>query len=120
MADMEKAVRRTRSDYEKLLTEQESSGLSLRAFAESRGVNVATFYGWHRRLRPKRAQHKKGGPALVPVRVVDPVTEATPACGPAPPQTFEVTIPGERVISVPVGFDAQELRRLLSVLDSSC
>ena len=120
MAEMENPVRRTRADYEKLLAEYGASGLSLRAFAESKGIKPGTLYAWHRRLRPRVTRQKQKKSTLVPVRLVGGVEEAAPTQPVTTARSFEVTIPGERVVSVPIGFDAEELRRLLAVLDAAC
>jgi len=116
MAEVKERIRRTREDYEILLAEHGGSGLSLRAFAESKGIKPATLYCWHRRLRPRRGKKK---PTLVPVRVVDASPAAGTTSGDAAEHRFEITVPGDRIVSVPSGFDAEELRRLLDVLDAA-
>ena len=61
------SVRGNAAHYERLLTEQESSGRSLRAFARERGLSPWTLYGWRaklgrsrRRARTEAAQEEPG------------------------------------------------------------
>lgn len=63
--------------YRQLLTEQEASGQSLRAFAAERGLSPWTLYGWRVKLgraRPRRgsrrAEPKESGSGFVAVDVV--------------------------------------------------
>jgi hypothetical protein len=42
--------------YRSLLAEQEASGLSLRAFAASRGLSQWTLYGWRSRLARSKSR----------------------------------------------------------------
>lgn len=88
----------------------ESSGLSGKAFAEREGLPYRTFLAWRRWLsRPGRSTVRKAAaPVLEPVRVVPDEPVATRA--------FEVRLAERLVVSVPPGFDASELQRLLSVL----
>jgi hypothetical protein len=93
--------------YRELLIEQAGSGLSLRSFAESKGIKPATFYVWSRRLRI-RERAVSSGPAMLPVHVL-----------PRPPSRgcFEVTLVSGRELRVPSGFDEGELARLVAVLE---
>ena len=63
--------------YRELLTEQESSGQSLRAFAAERGLSPWTLYGWRVKLGrarsrrgSRRAEPKDSGAGFVAVDVV--------------------------------------------------
>jgi hypothetical protein len=63
--------------YRKLLSEQERSGQSLRAFAGERGLSPWTLYGWRVKLgrarprrRSRRAAPKASRPGFVAVDVV--------------------------------------------------
>jgi len=66
--------------YRGLLSEQESSGQSLRSFARDRGLSAWTLYGWRQRLgwtRTRRARASVSSmPDLVAVDVVDRVEPA--------------------------------------------
>jgi hypothetical protein len=60
--------------YRSLLAEQEASGLSLRAFAASRGLSQWTLYGWRSRLlrsKSRRSAARARRPAgFVPVDII--------------------------------------------------
>ena len=107
----EPKTRRSEAEYRRLLAERERSGLTLKAFAESRGIKPQTLYAWHRRLR-----HAPDSVAIVPVQVVETANQS----GVTSERCFEVTISSDCVVSVPPGFDANELARLMSVLGSRC
>jgi len=118
MAD-EPRKRRGRADYEALLAEHGQSGLTLRAFAETAGVNPATLYSWNRRLRPRQPEKRHPGkPRLVPLRVVDAEQQERATQRDLPAPCFELSFGAGRLLSIPPRFDAGELRRLLAVLDA--
>lgn len=98
----------TESKWRALISEQEKSGLTARAFAESRGITATTMYWWRCRLRrqPARAE-------LVPVQVVDREMAVDDQRGSA---DFELRIDSAVTLRIPVGFDEGELRRLVRVL----
>ncbi len=104
---------RGRADYEVLLAEHEGSGLTLRAFAESAGVKAATLYAWKRKLRPGQVKRRTQGAHLVPLRVVGGAEERE-----ATEPHFKLALGHARVLSIPMQFDAGELRRLLAVLEA--
>ena len=80
--------------------------MSVRAFAESRGIPQATMYWWRNRLRRRREQTE-----LVPVEVVehDTVTGRRDS----DPADFELRLDGAMTLRIPAGFDEAELRRLI-------
>jgi transposase-like protein len=66
-------VERGAAFYERLLTEQESSGLNLIEFSRERGLSPWTLYGWRRKLgrsRRRRRADKDGEAGFVAVDVV--------------------------------------------------
>ena len=112
----EQKKRRSRADYEALLAERDTSGLTLRAFAESVGIKPATLYSWNRRLRAKQ-RYAEETPRLAPLQVVE-AEPTTPSPDGVETTWFELTLGDERVLLIPVGFDSSELRRLLAVLQA--
>jgi hypothetical protein len=63
-----------------------------------------------RSVKRQRGQDKAS--ALVPLVIESsPPSESTPL--------FELVLPGDRVLRVPAGFDAEALKRLLGVLEES-
>lgn len=91
------------SKWRSLIAEQERSGLTARAFAESRGITPTTLYWWRSRLRQR-------GAALVPVTVVAHDEGAGKESG-----AFELEF-GEMTRRIPRGFAETDLRRLLQAL----
>ena len=86
--------------------EWQTSGLSVRAFCDRRGLTVASFYAW-RRVLERRAAEKA---TFVPVQVLpDAVQTQTSA--------LEVVLADGRTVRVTPGFDAATLRQLLAVLE---
>jgi hypothetical protein len=90
-----------------LLREQASSGLSLRAFAASRGVSANTLQYW----KYKRARWDE---VFEEIRVV-PAAAVERNTAP-----LEVVLSGGRAVRVHGDFDADVLRRLLTALESPC
>ena len=92
--------------WRRWIGEWQTSGLSVRAFCQRRGLTVASFYAWRRALQ-RRAAEKA---TFVPVQVLpDAVQTQTSA--------LEVLLPDGRTVRVAPGFDAATLRRLLAVLE---
>ena len=75
------SVERGAAYYERLLSEQEASGLNLIDFARERGLSPWTLYGWRRKLgrsrRRRRAAIEDSETGFVAVDVVG----AAPATG---------------------------------------
>ena len=116
------------SHWRALITEQEGSGLSVREFAEQRGLSRWSLYGWrskfgrgHRgRGRPKvvagRSSRADAAQDLVAVEILG--GEGSP--GPGVNQGFDLHVGDGIGVRVPHGFDGAELARLVSALRSSC
>lgn len=100
--------------YAEVLADQASSGLSVAEYAVEIGVTASTLYGWRRRLKDREAG--AGRPAspfgLVEVEVSDGRDEGETAA------SLAVRLGGNRRVEVPRGFDAADLRRLVTVLES--
>jgi hypothetical protein len=90
-----------------LLSDQRSSGLTVRAFCESGDIDKAVFYGWRKRLE----ERSPDGPVdFLRVRVA----------AAAPPASLCVTI-GRASVRVERDFDPRLLADLLDVLEArSC
>ena len=100
--------------YATALDDQVSSGLSVAEYATGLGVTAATLYQWRRRLAAQDTAEldRPGSFGLI---------EVMPD-GAAPPEgaesTFVVRLGRDREIDVPREFDAGDLRRLVTVLES--
>lgn len=96
--------------YSAALDVQAASGLSVADYAAQIGVSVPTLYQWRRRLEsPTRAD--RDGAKLVEVTVA---RQAPSGCDGMVVRVCD----GRRSIEVPGGFDCEDLRRLVEVLES--
>ena len=95
----------TEAKWRALIAAQEKSGLTVREFAELRGITAATLYWWRSRLRRDTAD-------LVPVEVVER-GEVGQDRGDA---AFELRVSDSMTLQIRAGFDEAELRRLLRAL----
>jgi hypothetical protein len=96
-----------------LLAEQKRSGLSIREFAEVRGIPAGTIASWGHRLRSaRRDQVAPSSGAVMPVTVVEDRDGGSRRTGPG----FVVTLAAGRRVEIPGDFDARELKRLMEVL----
>ncbi len=83
------------------------SGTSLSAFARQHGLQRRRLTRWIRRLETAASLH------FHPVRL-------TGAVDPHPsPAAIEIELPSGERIRLPRGFDADDLRRVLSILEAS-
>lgn len=123
-------VRRPRwseTEARAILEEQSRSGLSIWAFARSRGLAVKRLYDWRARFAATSALANDGPPSgvsgsssspdravfpFVPVRLV-PVRAAAEEGR----DMLELWVAANRRIRVPTGFDENTLSRLLHLLD---
>lgn len=95
--------RRSSEEISVILSDLKSSGMSQRAFAESRGISLSTLSYWKRRERGMTSQ------SLIPVRIA-----------PSSPidQGFELRLTGGKSLKVPMDFNPESLRLLLEVIES--
>jgi hypothetical protein len=103
-ADKERFWRRT-------LRQWRQSGLSVRAFCRLHDLPEPHFYFWRRALD----ERDRDTPAFVPVQVVPEPGPVQPSDVPA--SGLELLLAGGRVLRINPGFDADTLRRLLTLLE---
>ena len=111
--------------YRRLLEEHARSGLSQAEFAKRKGIPATTLSWWrgeigHRdRLRSERngngATHP---PGLLPVEIVPTKNLAPSKKSDTTRPVFAVRLRSGRELRVQHGFDAQELKRLIEVLET--
>jgi hypothetical protein len=90
-----------RSTWQRHLDDQLSSGLSQRDFCASRGLSLASFGYWKKRLA-KVDSASASGPLFLPVRPERPRFESV-----------RLSHPGGLTIEIPIGSDLRWIRRLL-------
>lgn len=97
--------------YAAALADQAASGMSVADYAGHLGVSVPTLYQWRRRIGATKREVAAGGTKLVEV------TLARSASASADGLVVRVCS-GRRSIEVPRGFDDDDLRRLVTALES--
>ena len=116
----------TEKRWRGLIVDQEKSGLSVREFAEERGMSPWSLYSWRSKLGYGRGRRGPKPPAHRPLREEDQGLVAVDVVGPdGSPELeagagYQVELGGGLRVRVPSGFDERELARLVSVLRSSC
>ncbi|MBI5850438.1 MAG: hypothetical protein HZB39_05285 [Planctomycetes bacterium] len=101
------------SGYATALADQTTSGLSMAAYAAKPGVNPTTLYEWRRRLGPSG----QGVTPTPPCTKLVEVTMARPSAASRGGMVLRLAR-GCRSIEVPRDFDADDLRRLIAVVES--
>jgi hypothetical protein len=107
--------RHSRAEAERLVSEFEQSGQRRKEFCEARGLNVYTLDAWRKRVAQSRFHE-----TIVPVEIVEDRAASTGSM-----QTgsmvrngqFRIVLAQGLRIEVDPGFDAAELRRLITALD---
>ena len=100
--------------YREALAEMEGSGQSVAEYAEEIGVTPATLYQWRRRLARDRRSPDAAATGLVRVRVERGIGQRDEERV----DGLVVRLARGRSIVVPAGFDAEELVRILEVLEA--
>jgi transposase-like protein len=100
--------------YRSALADQVGSGLSVAEYAEEIGVTPATLYSWRRRLESAPSpKPRREAPGLVRVQVRHGAELSA-----ARAEALVVRVGRSRSIEVPAGFDADELARVIEVLET--
>ena len=106
----------------RLLAERASTGESYAALSERSGIPIGTLSGHASR---RRASHRRAASRFLEIVATDGSRDAIEdgVDDRAVPASFGVIVDADearRHVIVPVGFDAQELRRLVAALESRC
>jgi len=99
---------RTAKEMRAVFENWERSGLNQKAFAAREGISYTIMQYWRRRL--KEIDAAANGVEFTPVHV----TESAPSSK----AHFDLHFAGGIKISVPAGFDADSLRRLIATVRS--
>ena len=100
-------------EVEKLVAEHEASGLTRDVFCQQRGLSVVTLDKYRRRVQ-KWA--RSGAGPMLPVEVV---LSTGSNCAARGSSVLVVESRSGRRIEVGLGFDAETLERLLTILDKA-
>lgn len=124
----------TEKFYRELVAEQVKGGLTIRAFAEKRGIPAGTLSYWRHHLKKRdaasaRGSEKASNPAFVPVSVVstNAPPNTTPKLKPKPAPSassagaravYEVVLGRDRVLRLPADFDEARVAALVRAVAS--
>lgn len=100
---------RTLGETQRLVTSYHQSGLTAQEYSARHGVPLSSL---HRYLRQHRSTDAPSSPQLIPVNIAETAAPEATADRPA----FELHLPDHRRLTIPAGFDAGDLARLLEVL----
>ena len=111
-------MRVSRDEWAKRVERWKDSGLTAKEFASELGVNPRSLVFWKWQLGKGAAKTLKGSPAPSSSRSTTtlPLVELPSA---PPTSHFELELAGGRRLTIPSAFDADALRRLISVLEEA-
>lgn len=108
-------MRRAREIWVSIIGQFEKSGLTQEAFAEARGIPVATLRSWIYRLR--REEEDEEAPIL-PVRVIP--STAPVSARPVEAEVIEVELDGRLRLRFPVSTPPSAVAEVVALLRSRC
>lgn len=100
-------------EMRRVLGRWERSGLTLREYAQQRGIALSTLSWWRRVLRGASEEAGKGVAAEKAVVFTEVLQ---PANAKRMPAVVEVVVPSGHVVRVPAGADTATLQRVLQAL----
>ena len=104
-------------EMRRMLARWQRSGLTLRKFAEKRGIPASTLSWWRQVFR--RAGEEEGNGAAAENAVVF-AEVPKPAKVPRIPAVLEIVLRSGHLVRVPEGADSDTLRRVLEALRTTC
>jgi transposase len=102
-------AKRSRAAWTKLVREWRESGLTAKAFATRRDVRETTLLWWSSRLNREVDELR--------VRPLEFIEVAAPTSSTVADARFEIHLANGRTITVPLAFDPEALRRLLTIVE---
>lgn len=109
-------MRSRRAEWQKRVAEWRRSGLTAAQYAESVGVKAETLRHWSWRLKSERTARAAGSTAKAKsAPAASSLVEVLSSA--AVDSRLELELGGGRRVLVPNGFDADELGRLVAVLE---
>ena len=110
-----KRRRFTEAERREIVDEYKSGSMSQAHLASTQGISASTLQNWLRRYRPLRKAVLPG--KLLPVRVLH---DSCLSDSLSPDRSFEITLNSHRKIRVPSGFDTEEVKNLVRILEETC
>ena len=112
----------TARDWQRIMRDQEMSGVSVPVFCRVHGLPASTFYSQRRQLRrpaDRSGQISATRPHFIPVVLPEETAEAALPQKKADPGSvpLELVHPGGIVLRIPAGCDLESLRSVLRLLD---
>ncbi len=109
-----------------VLAEQAASGLSILQFCRRRGIALSTFHSWRSRLQGRRRRRDRdrggGGDPRTAASFVEAIVPASASASASvsasAPAVPIVELRCGRRVAVPRDFDADDLARLLRLVES--
>jgi transposase-like protein len=114
----------TEKFYREFLAEQDRSGLSVREFAEKRGVPPGTLSFWRHELKRRdaaagaRKPKRVSKPKFVPVSVVGAAEAPKAPTSDRPRAGYEIVLGQDRVLRLPAEFDEKRVAALVRAVAS--
>jgi transposase-like protein len=106
----------TEAEAQAVLEAYEKSGLSMAEFARRHGLGPQRLRWWKKR----RAEEAGPAPSFVRVHVAEPPSRRAREAPTPGLASMEVVLAKGRRIRVEPGFDAEELARLVRVMEEAC
>jgi hypothetical protein len=104
----------------RVLARWQRSGLSLREFGQQLGIPLSTLTWWRQVFR-RAGEQVDAAPKNAPASDAVVFTEvARPTLRPMTLPVLEVVLPSGHVLRVPAGADAETLKQVLEVLQTTC
>lgn len=104
--------------YGAALAAQERSGLSVTQYAQQIGVNPTTLYQWRKRLGPAGERAPAAATPATPQHLVEVVVGRERYTASAEGPCAVVRLRTGQAVEVPRGFDSDDMRRLVTLLES--
>ncbi len=104
----------------RVLARWQRSGLTLREFGQQRGIPLSTLTWWRQVFR-RAGEQVDVAPKSAPASDAVVFTEvARPTARPMTVPVLEVILRSGHVLRVPAGADAETLKQVLQVLQTTC
>ena len=106
--------------WRKIVSKQQKSGSSIRAFCQNEQINEPTFYAWRRELKLRdRESGSDDQPEPAKLTSQSSFVPLTVIGNPAADSMLVIQLANGHQLKVPAGFDCQTLKDVIAVLEQS-